>query len=606
MTQPTNTVAWFAGAAGVPTVDLPQTEVLIDGAAEPRVRLDWLETQLGAAPRAHFSAGLGHSPLTGEDARLEHLAPRVRPGAAVTARLLRGGAWPGDAADGLVLFEGRITRLHVQLDPGGEALAFEAEDPAEEVLRRRLGGQRAWAADDSAAHLDGPPLVFNPDGRSNASATLYTPSGGEAHRIFAPAGAPDAEAWTLDEAVAYVLAEYGESPALAVPGRGEVRAAVGGIVLNDVRLEGRTLAEALDALLELAGARFRVAAEPGPAGVSRRLELVVPGGGPVVWLSHQRPGETFDPRCTHLASLAARMEFDAAPRRYVARGDRKVYESTFDLVAGWDASLETAEPDDFSPGANTNFVAVRDVFRKWVLNEAGEYSDPPYGGGPAPDLATVFEGAAYVRRRRRFLPCLSRDMLGRSRGVYAEVSLDGGSSWRRMTVGVRNLTEECGLYLADDPLPPEYLAAAMRGQTRVRVTATIESDSCLAAEQTAPDATGLPGRTRHIAAPAGFRFRRVAAASCFSGEGGADVADDTARLQELVDAAHAADRRCPAPARITIPALALAHRDGRRVAGLRGRRLDLARQHAGYETAPVIRSVRHTFAPAPQTELELE
>ena len=132
-------------------------------------------------------------------------------------------------------------------------------------------------------------------------------------------------------------------------------------------------------------------------------------------LSHQAVGSPFDPAATNFADLAATLHLDAAPRRYVARGDRKIYESTFDLVAGWDAALESYDPDGFSPGLNPDFVAVRDVFRKWVLNEAGGYTAAPYSRSDPPDLSALFEGSSYVRRPRRLLPCLSRDSLGRSR-----------------------------------------------------------------------------------------------------------------------------------------------------------------------------------------------
>ena len=74
----------------------------------------------------------------------------------------------------------------------------------------------------------------------------------------------------------------------------------------------------------------------------------------------------------------------------------------------------------------------------------------------------------------------------------------------------------------------------------------------------------------------------------------------------MVDAAFEADRRCPAPTRIRVPYLAFGHRVGERVVGIRGRRLDLARQHAGYETDPAIRRITMRFSPAPETELELD
>lgn len=606
MTFPANT-AFFVSAPQAATVVVPPpTEVRIDGEAEPRLRLDRLEVRTGGAPRAWFSAGLGLEAETGENVRLEDLAPRVYPGRQVTAVLLRDGVSAGPQRGDLVLFEGRIGPIELHLDGEGEELRFEAEDPAGELLRRRVSGRRAWTAEESADRVEGLPLIFNPDGRPNAAPDSYEPGGGEPYTVFAPDGAETATTWTLDETVAYLLAEHGQAEAVGVPSPSEVRAVVGALAIRDVAVEGRTLGEALDALLELAGARIAVTAEPGEAGVSRRLEIVHPDRAPAAWLAHQPPGERYDPAATHLSALAVRMHFDAAPRRYVARGDRKLYESTVDLVAGWDDALATYAPEDFSPTANPDFAAVHDVFRKWVLNEAGAYSGAPYSRGPACDLSGLFEGEPYLRRRRRFLPCVSRDALGRSRGVYAEVSLDGGATWSQMGLAARVLTDECGLYLTEDPLPNLYFMAVMRGQARIRVTATVESDACLAAERADDGSADLPGRTRHLSVPAGYRFRRVAPTSRFYGQGGADEADDTARLQELVDAAWEADRRSPAPARIEIPYLAPGHRPGERILGLRGRPLDVARRHAGYETAPAVRRILYTFAPLPKTELELE
>ncbi len=599
MTVSANTAAWFAAGDEVTLVEPPQTEVRVDGRVEPRICLDGVEMEFGQPPRARFSVGFGLDPLTGEDLRLEQMVPRLRPGARVLARLLRGG----DSGD-LVLFDGCITRLTMGLESDGERLGFEAEDTAGEILRRRVGGRRVRTAGGTVEHVDGLALVFNPEGVANASGDLYDPGSGEPYTVFAPA-VPDASAWTLDAAVAYLVAEHGRSTEVAVPTPSEIAACLPAIIIRDVSLEGRTLGAALDALLELVGGRVAVLIEPGPAGVSRRLELLLPDRAPTAWLAYQPVGSRFDPAATSLAGLAVEMHFESAPRRYVARGDRKIYESTFDLVPGWNDALASYDPDLFSPSHNPGFDAVRDVFRKWVLNEAGEFSAAPYNRGQAPDLSGVFQGESYVRRHRRLMECLSRDGAGRSYGVHVEVSQDGGASWERPGVSVRVLPNECGVYFRDDPLPSRYLLAAMSGQVRVRVTAAIESDACLVVERTTAGAEDLPGLTRHINAPAGYRFRRVAPSSRFHG-GAADEADDTQRLQELLDAAHAADRFSPAPSRIDLPCLAMGYRLGQRILGLRGRELDFVRQYTGYEAAPRVRRVRWTFAPEPRTELELE
>ncbi|MEA3368483.1 MAG: hypothetical protein U9R68_10265 [Planctomycetota bacterium] len=606
MTAATHVGALFSRASAALLLTPPTVEVRIDGLVEPRLRLRSAQQEMGSAPTATFEAALGRDVHTGQTVRLEDLAADIRPGAAVTATLLRGGVLPGEEAEDLVLFDGRIVQADLALTSDGEHALLEAEDPTADLLRRRLGGQRAWTAGESADRVDGRPLVFNPEGRPNASNQAYAPGSGEPYTIFAPDRPSGNIAWTLDEAVAYVLAEHGPSEAVEVPSASEVRSALPATVIRDASLEGRSLGDALEALLELAGARLVARVEPGVGAVSRRLELWYPDREPAGWLCHQPPGRAYDPAKTHFAALQVRMDFAAAPRRYVARGDCRLHESTFDLVAGWDDSLATSDPDDFSPRTNPDFDDVRDVFRKWVLNEDGTYSGPPYDRGEAPDLSDLFEGTPYVRRRRRLLPCLSRDGLGRSRGVYIEISLDGGTSWEQSTLAARVLRDECGLYLTEDPLPSRYLAAAMRGEVRVRATATVESDALLAAEYAGAEGADLPGRTRHVNVPAGYRYRRVAPTSRFYGEGGADEVDDTARLQDLIRAAWDADRRAPAPARIEVPYLALGHRVGERILGTRGRRLALAREHTGFTVAPVVRGLRLTFAPAPHTELILE
>jgi len=605
VTAPGNCGVWFGGTSAVPVLAAPQVQVLIDGRVAPRARLETVETEMGRAPRATFSVGLGRGCGEGVDVRLEEAAPAIRPGLYVRARLLRGGVLPGASRGDLVIFEGRILEVETGFSPDGESLRFEAEDLSAEVLRRRVGGQRIETAEGSAERVAGLDLVFNPDGRPNASGALYDPGDGDAYAIFAPASPPGAIAWTVNEAIAYLLAEFAASDLWHVPSRGWVRQTLEAVPLRDVALEGRPLSEAIEALLEPLGGRLLVAVEPGDLGVSRSLTLWLPNRARCVSLAHQRVGEVFRSSATHFSGLGARVHFAAAPRRYVARGGPKRFESTFDLVAGWDDALASYDPDEFSPSANPDFDAVRDVFRKGVLNEAGEYSAEPYNRGPPPDLAALFEGEPYVCRHRRFLSCLSRDALGRSQGVYVEISLDGGATWQRANLALRVLEDEAGLYLTDDPLPPAYLYAAMRGYARVRVTASLESDARLVAEHVAEEADESPGRTRFLHVPGGYHYRKVASTSRFHGDP-ADEVDDSARLQALVDAAFEADRRCPAPSRVWIPYFAFGRRVGERITGIRGRRLDLARQHAGYETAPAIRRITMRFSPAPETELELD
>jgi len=372
VTTRTNRAAWFRGADEVLTIEAPWVEVALDGVVDPRVRLDVVEDAMGRVPRATFSVGLGWSPETGEEKRLEDCAMKVSAGQRVRARLLRGGTLPGAERHDLVVFEGWVLGVEMGLDAEGERLRFEAEDLGGEMLRRRVGGQRLRTAGGTVDWASGPSLVFNPDGEPNASAETYEGGGSEAYTVFAPTSSGGAVAWTLGTAVAYLLAEHGASLGVGAPLPSEVRGLLGTVPVHDVEVEGRTLEEALQALLDPVGGRVLLRTEPGESDVGRRLELWVPETAKAVWLSHQVVGEIYVAKQTQFQALQIAMRVESAPRRYVARGDRKLYESTFDLVPGWDGTLAQGSIETFSPSSNADFDAVRDVFRKWGLNEAGE------------------------------------------------------------------------------------------------------------------------------------------------------------------------------------------------------------------------------------------
>ena len=171
-------------------VGAPRTEVRLDGQAAPRVRLDSLETALGAAPRATFSVGLGREAGAAEDFRVENALPEIGPGRSVTARLIEGGLLPGSEGAGQVLFEGRIVRLEANLDGDGESLRFEAEDAAADVLRRRTAGQRILTAAGQAEVVEGLGLVFNPEGRPNAAYCAVPTRGGRCLHDLCAGGRP--------------------------------------------------------------------------------------------------------------------------------------------------------------------------------------------------------------------------------------------------------------------------------------------------------------------------------------------------------------------------------------------------------------------------------
>ena len=113
-------------------------------------------------------------------------------------------------------------------------------------------------------------------------------------------------------------------------------------------------------------------------GVSRKVEL-----------NHQHAGEQLSISKTNIIKMHSRRNFYPVTHKYIGQGDFKVYEATFELVKAWDSSYETTSYSDFSPSTNPDFYKVRDVYRKWCLNEAGDYSQSPYNQGVAYEFSQV-------------------------------------------------------------------------------------------------------------------------------------------------------------------------------------------------------------------------
>ena len=128
-------------------------------------------------------------------------------------------------------------------------------------------------------------------------------------------------------------------------------------------------------------------------------------------------------------------------------------------MPGWDPGQAGQPREDYRRGGNPDFGQVAEVYRKWVLNEAGDYSGSPWNAGPAYDFGPLF-GDASMPRRRPLLPTISTDAAGESCGVYVEVSYDAGASYARYAGPVSVLRDECGIYLSSDQLPPELFLAA--------------------------------------------------------------------------------------------------------------------------------------------------
>lgn len=271
------------------------------------------------------------------------------------------------------------------------------------------------------------------------------------------------------------------------------------------------------------------------------------------------------------------------------------YETTFYLVPGWlDAQLvpdsadsytnvylteeqiqKETNPDQYSfyrhyHPKGSSFL--RDVGRKWVLNEAGTYTGGNYNRGNAFAFESVLPAdkiaGLYGPFKRRFLPCLTFDSANiNSVGILVEISLDGGSTWQALVASIRNLEGECGIYLDDanlseilDKQARTFDSGALQGkeinywtslcrdklagqawpnwQTRVRVTASVQMDQRLrlSAEPTAN--SGSPFRQTAIYDfSREFTYSQRAASSVLAASGlPAWNTDETDKLRDRLEA----------------------------------------------------------------------
>jgi len=426
------------------------------------------------------------------------------------------------------VFAGRIEAIETRIRGDSESVELIARDFSARLGRIVVYGQRVLNDGGSTIWLEGYETVFNRDGVANASRAVIQ-HGGKRHRVFE---VDDTKAtwWSCAGAVAYLLGEHLVDGQLGVGDVEQLEGIFQGTPLGQLDVNGMSLLDALEKCCREAGVRFRF--EPGreETGPAERIVFYRPGAGRRVELNHQRAGERLSISRTNICRIESSRGFYPVTHRYIGMGDWKVYEATFDLVKAWDGSLEGGSQSDYSPSTNPDFDTVRDVYRKWCLNEAGEYGPGSF------DFSSVFERAEFLRRKRVFLKALSTNAQGESLGYYLEVSYDDGATWQEYGDSFDVLDDECGVWLSDDELSADVWTAANAGTLKFRITASVAGDQRL----TVAVADGPVNSTAEVVdcvldLSQRFAFRKVSGKSIFhnaaSGETGiADEADDSEAL----------------------------------------------------------------------------
>jgi len=469
---------------------------------------------------------------------VEEIESLLGPGGAVRIEWIYNGGAPDVSACRLPVFRGQVEAIETELGQAGERVEIVARDFSANLEKVTVCGRRVRRADGSSVFLAGAETVFNDNSAANASEEKLEHNG-FSYRVFADRPGRS-KAWSYAEVIDYLLSEYIAAGLLVRPSVEQLAGLTDGFRVSDLDVTGLSLTAALVRCCGRIGLEFKFVARSAETGPGEAIVFYKPGRGRAVEVNCQKAGAKLSISKTDVSGFQSRRDFRPVTNRYIGQGDFKVYEATFDLVKAWDAADEDSDYEKFSASSNPDFYKVKDVYRKWCLNEAGDYTGEPYNRGEAFDFSKVFEGGNFAHRPRRFRPCLSRGRDGKSLGYFLQVSFDNGLHWRQYLYAFNNLLDECGVWLSSDELDVETWIAAQKGVLKFRITASVVSDerlSCVVAD--GPVGSTAPVVDRLITLPRQFKWRKVSGRSIFANAsddslGVADEVDDSPRLYEYV------------------------------------------------------------------------
>lgn len=435
----------------------------------------------------------------------------------------------------LCVFAGQVEGIEKRLGLKEQLLEITVKDLAARLDRVTIHGRRVATTEGESLFLDGSETVFNEDNLANASKQLIKHNC-KSYTAFA-AEQREAKYWTLAEAIIYLLSEYVPFRRLQIPSLAYLEALTDNEAIDEFDVEGKSLLDALQDCCEQGGVDFCFMPRQAEVVPRERIVFYRPGCGRRVELNCQDRGEQLSISKTNICELRSRRDYWPVTHRYIGKGGFKVYEATFDLVKAWDPSLEGGQRADYSPSTNEDFDSVRDVYRKWCLNESGDYTGAPYNQGTAFDFSQIFETAEYVQKRRWFEKSLSTTSSGQSLGYYLEVSYDSGTTWEKYTDGFDVLSDECGIWLSDDGFSDDVWNAAVAGTLWFRITAAVTSDERLMCEVADGPVNSVVDVINHVMdLSSKYKFCKVSGKSIFHKSTSQDlgVPDEVDNTQALM------------------------------------------------------------------------
>ncbi len=355
--------------------------------------------------------------------------------------------------------------------------------------------------------------------------------------------------------------------------------------IRNLRLPlGQYLPAYLDALLQPLGYNWFIKLETETVEEVEVTTLVIRcfkrGAGPEKELKLQPVGEMFDPAESNCNQLMIANRIGDSVNEVEVLGDFATYEITIPLFRGWLATHDSLNNSDLDKNEGTDYPAHKGVWRDWVANEGGDYTDTRTEITGPPDFSDVF-GTHFPRRRQAAEPLtyLSAATFERHQ-VLVEYSTDSGTSWAKMSdeeaSSVSLLPGQIGIRFTGDK-PPTVLQDAGES-ARVRITCTVRADHRI--RGFAPRRTSaVNGRVvrQTIMAEQRFKLRERQSTGAFASvlSGAADERDDTDDIQTYAEKLRNQYETAEIAANFSLPGIHLDYEIGDLITKVAGRELSL-------------------------------
>ncbi len=564
----TNRIDFFQSAQTQLALPAAGVWILVDGTICSELEV----VEIVRADRPEFGwARLAYNPAAeqiNDLLSIEQIETKFAIGCSICIRQCYNGIAPDTATFSIPIFAGQIETIETKLGPDGEIVEIIARDFSVQLKRITVYGQRVKNSDGSTVFLSGLDTIFNADGKANASSSPIQ-FNGKSYTVFCYETSQN-KFWSCAEIIDYLLCQSLPVNSLHRPDINQLRKLTENQTLRDFDVTGLNLLDALHRCCEQVGLRFNFVPRLTTTGPTQAIIFYNSKTEGTVELNLQKTGQQISIWKTDITTLQSKKNFYPITHKYIGQGDFKVYEATFELVKAWDTTLENTNYYNFCPSSNPDFYKVKDVYRKWCLNEAGSYSGPPYNQGPIFDFTKIFGNSNFAHRPRRFWPCLTTDKQGKSLGYFLQVSYNGVNWWLYMHA-FNILLDECGIWLSSNELDINTWVAALKGVLRFRITASLISDerlTCVVAD--GPVDSTIPVIEHVITMPRRFKLRKVSKQSIFAEASDdtfvePDQIDDTDALYEFVRQTAATPTLTFQTVDIQTPSLALDYRVGDKV-----------------------------------------